>query len=788
MDAKTNDPVPSSQPDVTPKSTGRVARVLASIKSRRRPLAIVTVIGLIAFGGIAGSWWYSCGYDGCPTAQQLRAWQPTEGGMLLDRNGLIVAPLSPVKRINVPIARIPAQVQAAFIAVEDRRFRSHHGIDWHGVLRAIASNVRAGGVREGASTISMQLARNVFLSHRAAERSFTRKLLEARYAKLLENALTKNEILERYLNAIYLGNGVYGVEGASRDLFGKGVNAVSLGEAAMLAGLPKAPSGYSPRRDGARAAARREVVFAVLAREKVATPTAINAARAIPVTVPAAEWEPRVVDSWAVEVVRGTLDSLRKSGDIPAVLNDGQLRVRSSFDRRAQFGAERAVAAGAWQVDAERARSGEDGGRTQGALVALDPATGAIRAIAGGRRVERRGFNRALRSHRQPGSAFKPFVYAAALQHGFTSATMVEDEPVDIDMGRTTWTPANFDDSYAGGPITLQDALARSSNAAAVRISQDVGIPRIAAQAHAQGITSDLPLVPALALGAGAVTPLELTTAYAPFGNGGLRITPWAVDRVEDVFGRVLWQRPTSSPTRALTEADAFLMTALLRGVVDDGTGRGVRSAGVRGPVAGKTGTTNDGADIWFVGYTPTIVATVWFGADEPRPLGGSATGGRFAAPIWAKFLREGWHSPERDTAWRVPAGVESRQIDLASGKLAGDWCGESRRAWFRVGTAPTGTCSGDEGFRVAMREIDDMDSIDPLDAIERLFPEPHRPVRPRPAARPARERRAQAGARTRDHDLSASIGAVVDAIARGEQPRAITHKILEELRRAAKQ
>ncbi len=742
----------------------------------RRPRVLIGTFAVCAIAtGFVGSWWYSCGYDGCPTVDQLRAWQPTEGGMLLDRAGDIIAPLAPVKRVNVRIARVPATVQAAFIAVEDRRFRTHHGIDWYGVARAAVMNVRAGGVREGASTITMQLARNVFLSHRAAERSFGRKLLEVRYATLLEAALSKDEILERYLNAIYLGNGVYGVEGASRDLFGKGVKSVTLAEAAVLAGLPKAPSGYSPRNDMRRARARRNVVLDVIEREKVATPAQVAAARNAPLAVARNEWVPRVVDSWAVEMVRGTLDSLRKAGIIPSTLNDGQLRVQSSFDRRAQVAAERAVASGAAQVDAERDGWYGDGSRTQGALVAIDPATGALRALVGGRRMERRGYNRAVRAHRQPGSAFKPFVYATALLNGYTSATMVDDEPIEIEVGDDIWTPANFDDDYAGS-ITLQDALARSSNAATVRISRDVGIARVAQLAHAQGITSTLPLVPALALGAGAVTPIELTTAYAPFANGGVRVTPYAVERVEDVFGRVLWQHPLVATPRVLDPADAFLVTSLLRGVVDNGTGRGVRSAGIRGPVAGKTGTTNDGADIWFVGYTPSIVAAIWFGADEPRPLGGAATGGRFAAPAWARFISDGWHSPERDSAWRAPAGVESRQIDLASGQLAGEWCGESRRAWFRTGTAPRNTCSGEE--HVAFNDIGEM--IGELAGMPEV---PAAPPVPR-VPRPSRSR----GIDVDTRDLGSTVKDVLRAVAKAGDGNAVSRRLIAELRNIARE
>ncbi len=736
---------------------------------------------------IVSSWWFSCGFDGCPSATQLQAWRPTEGGALLDRNGALIAPLRPVKRVNVPISRIPRHVQAAFVAVEDRRFYTHHGIDWHGVARAAVENVKAGGVREGASTITMQLARNVFLSHRANERSFTRKLLEWRYAMLLEKALDKPTILERYLNAIYLGNGVYGVEGASQDLFGKSVREVNLAEAALLAGLPKAPSNYTPRSDPARAQERRSVVLDVLEREQVASAAAVAAARNTPLRALPAEWQPpRRTDSWSVEVVRSVLDSLRRIGAIPASLNDGQLRVLSTFDRRAQFAAERAVAQGAAQIDNERGVWGDDASdRTQGALVALDPGTGALRAMVGGRRIERKGFNRALRAHRQPGSAFKPFVYLTALQRGFTTATMVDDEPISIEIGHDEWTPANFNDSYAGR-VTLRDALMRSANAATVRVSRDIGIPRVIETAHNLGIVSTLPNVPALALGAGAVTPAELTAAYAPFGNGGARVTPYAVERVEDIFGRVLWSHPAAPTPRVVDARDAFLVTSLLRSVVDEGTGRSVRSMGVRGAVAGKTGTTNDGTDVWFVGYTPTLVASVWFGADDPTPLGGDASGGRLAAPVWARFIRDGWHSPEQDMPWMPPTGIVSKSIDIQTGKLASFACGEARREWFRDGTAPTESCESEA--RIAMIDNGDnaFEGPQPPEPPEPAMVMPPMPRTPRLSAR---DRAAiERAVRDRDvhlRDLSAIVDAAINSID-DRRSRDAARRVMNKLRRAA--
>lgn len=792
MDAKANEDVGSTKP---PPTDTPVAPSATRSRTRRRLLWYALGFATVTAAGSA-SWWYSCGFRGCPSVAQLQAWRPTEGGALLDMRGALLAPLAPVKRVNVPITKIPKHVQAAFVAVEDRRFYTHGGIDWRGFARALVENVKAGGVREGGSTITMQLARNVFLSHRAYDRSVSRKLLEWRYAKLIESALDKPAILERYLNAIYLGNGVYGVEGASQDLFGKSVKDVNLAEAALLAGLPKAPSSYTPRNDPAKARERRAVVLDVMEREHVATPAAIAAARVASIRSLPAEWQPpRRTDSWAVEMVRGVLDSLRRTGVIPASLNDGQLRVRSTFDRRAQYAAERAIAAGAAQIDAERGVWGGDdaSSRTQGTLVALDPATGAMRAIVGGRRIERKGFNRALRAHRQPGSAFKPFVYAAALQHGFTNASMVDDEPISVEIGRDEWTPANFNDSYAGR-VTLRDALSRSANAATVRVSRDVGLPAIIAQAHAQGIVSTLPSVPALALGAGAVTPLELTTAYVPFGNGGARVQPYAVEQVEDIFGTVLWTHPAASTARVIDPRDAFLVTSLLRSVVDEGTGRGVRSYGIHGPVAGKTGTTNDGTDVWFVGYTPTLVASVWFGADDPTPLGGDASGGRLAAPVWARFIREGWHPPEQDIAWAPPAGIVSKSIDIGTGKLASDFCGPSRREWFRDGSAPTTSCESESRIALVDDVFDAVMPPMPPDA-----PEPPRRSYPDRADRNERDRATQdrttQGRNTRSrndrardlpmHELKAAVNAAIGAID-NRRTRDVARRVLEELRRVA--
>ncbi len=325
-------------------------------------------------------------------------------------------------------------------------------------------------------------------------------------------------------------------------------------------------------------------------------------------------------------------------------------------------------------------------------MIALDPRTGEIRALVGGRRSVTRGFNRALGARRQPGSAFKPFVYAAALRAGYSPATILDDSPVEISDAGRVWRPENFGGEY-GGPLTFRRALMRSANAATVRLSQALGEERVASLARRSGIRSRMDAVPALALGAMEVTPLELVVAYAPFANGGMTVQPSIVSRIESADGSLLWQSRPRSPERVLDEAEAFQLTSMLQSVVNGGTGRVLRDMGVKGPVAGKTGTTNNGADVWFIGYTPTLVAGIWFGYDSPRPIGGNASGGRLAAPAWARFYLKGWREESPVGAWSAPAGLVQETIDATNGEIANEWCPQTQREWFKAGTEPTSTC-----------------------------------------------------------------------------------------------
>ena len=686
-------------PDVTRHLKNRIAVFRERMHAPREPARVwmrrqwrpLTALALACVGvALFDAWLTTCGFAGCPTRSEIRAFRPGEGGKIVDRSDRFLGRIAIVRRVNVPLDAIPLHVRQAFLATEDRRFYEHNGLDWRGLIRAAAANVRHLGVREGFSTITMQVARNSFLVKMRGGRTLRRKLIELRLTRLIEGELTKDQILELYLNLIYLGNGMNGVEAASRDLFGKSVSKLSIAEGAVLAALPKGPSAYTPRDHPDRALRRRNLVLALMAEEGYITPGEARTAAQQRLAIAEDEWRPDTGNEpLALDAVRVFIDSI-----LPDALQEGDVTVYTTLDLTAQKAADRAVLRQAAVVSRETQYSG---GRltepAQGALVAMDPRTGDIRALVGGRR-SKKGFNRAFRARRQPGSAFKPFVYAAALRAGMTPATLVDDEPVEVTQGRTVWRPANYEGNYIG-TISLTKALAVSSNAAAVRVSQTVGIPSVIQAARRNGIASPLPSYPAIALGAVDVTPLELVAAYAPFANGGLRVHPRLVRRIESADGTVLWAAETVPPDTVMDPRDAYQLTSMLRGVVDNGTGRTVRDAGVRGPVAGKTGTTNNAADVWFVGYTPSLVAGVWFGYDTPKQIAPHASGGHLAAPAWADFYLSGWHEPASSAnGWTPPAGMTMRIIDPNTGMLANEWCPVKKREYFKPGTEPTETCN----------------------------------------------------------------------------------------------
>jgi 1A family penicillin-binding protein len=633
-------------------------------------------------------WLGTCGFDGCPTPRDIQTFQPDQGGRILDRYNRVMGRLETVRRLNVPLSAVPEFVQQAFIATEDRRFYQHGGLDWRGFFRAALTNLKAGRTREGFSTISMQVARNTFAVRRYPARSLRQKLTELRMSRLIEHSLTKQQILELYFNVIYMGNGVYGVEAASKDLFGRSVNQLNLPQAAMLAALPKAPSAYTPRRHPDRALARRNLVLSQMVKEGYVSANRLKGLQAQPLRIARDEYRPKDPnDSFALDAVREFVDSVIRGGTSDIV----DLTVRTTLDRNAQIAADRAIRRQASAIQSEAGRRA----LVQGAMVAIDPRNGDIRALSGGRQYERGTFNRALLAHRQPGSAFKPFVYAAAMAAGYTPSSEVDDDPIDVIQGRNVWSPANYNDDYSGR-ITFRRALIKSANAATVRVSQAVGIPRIIETAKRNGIVSQLPNVPSMALGSLEVTPIELVTAYAPFANGGFRVRARLVKSISTADETPIWQEEDireGNHIPVMTPQDAYQVTSMLQSVVDYGTGKVVRDDGAKGLIAGKTGTTNSGTDVWFVGYTPTVVAGFWFGFDNPAPISSDASGGRLAAPAWADFYINGWREYAPPTAWNPPPGMSMAIIDPTTGYLATEWCPATRNEYYKPGTVPTIQC-----------------------------------------------------------------------------------------------
>jgi 1A family penicillin-binding protein len=545
------------------------------------------------------------------------------------------------QRRDVPLARISPHLQHAVIATEDRRFRWHPGIDPIGFGRAMLRNVRERGAREGGSTITQQLARTLYLSN---ARNIGRKIKEAAIAYMLERRLSKDQILELYLNRVYLSAGIYGVEAMSSSVFGKHASDLTVGESALIAGLIQSPGSFSPWTNMDAARRRSEVVLQRMRRAGYLTDPEVRAARRERFRV---RPHPGAADAragYAKEFLRQQFRS-RFGGDYPA-----DWQVRTTILPAVQDAAERAVANGLRRLG---------GGDLQAALVALDPATGDLLAIVGGRDFRKTPFNRAWRTRRQPGSAFKPILFAAALSRGMSPVSAVSGLASLAPQGPEEWTPRNVREGTED-TLTLRDALAESNNRAAVVLQQQIGTRSVLRLAAALGVR-DQPDVPSLALGSGLVSPLDLTAAYAAFANGGFAVTPRAIVRVLDDDGDVVLDDP-GRRERALSPEVAYQMVSMMRDVVDRGTATSVRAWGVRFPVGAKTGTTNDFKDAWFVGYSSTVVAGVWVGYDQPATIGRDAFGSRVALPIWADFMRRTARLL-KPSEFTMPSGLNEEEL-----------------------------------------------------------------------------------------------------------------------------
>ncbi|HEX7077461.1 MAG TPA: PBP1A family penicillin-binding protein [Candidatus Eisenbacteria bacterium] len=596
------------------------------------------------------------------------------------------------RRSYIPLEQIPRRVVLAVVASEDRRFFRHWGIDLLGLGRATVRNVRAGGVVEGGSTISQQLVKNLFLSR---ERSFFRKIHEALLAVMVEMRYSKEQILEFYLNQIYLGQrgswSVCGVEEASLFYFNKHVKDLTLGEGALIAGIIPAPNHFSPYRDAEEALARRDHVLSDMVDCGWISKAEADRARATPLHF-APSPPPATLAPYFVDYVREYL-----SKDIAeADLNARGFAVFTTLDAAMEEAAERAVRDGTREADWRSPRGGSERDPAEGALVAIEPATGYVRALVGGRSYVESPYDRALDSRRQPGSAFKPFVYITAIKTAtggrrppLTPATILEDQPDTFQTNLGPWAPRNFENDYEG-QVTMARALARSLNVATVHLEQMVGVDGVIETARLLGIESRLRRVMSLALGTSEVSPFELTRAYAALANGGVLIQPTPVRAVLDRGGNVRWT-PRKEARRVLRPETAYMATILLEGPVIYGTAASIRTQwGFTRPAAGKTGTTDDENDAWFVGYTPQLACGVWVGCDRNRRLG--LTGTQAAVPIWARFMTAAHRDlPFQD--FEAPPGVVETWIDADTGYRAGPDCPHVMRAAFVDKTEPRQVC-----------------------------------------------------------------------------------------------
>ena len=552
--------------------------------------------------------------------------QPSASSQIYDINGNEIANIHAAEnRVPVKLSQVPQELQDAFVAVEDARFYEHAGIDPRGILRALWANISDGSVAEGGSTITQQLAKNAYLT---PERTLKRKVQEMFLALQLERQYTKQEILEYYLNQIYFGQGAYGVQAAAKTYFDKNVNELDLNECALLAGIPKSPNYYSPFNNLAAAQARKAIVLDQMSKYHYIDSATANRLKTEELKLVKPKGPETTGAAYFIDYVIQTLID-RYGAD--AVYKDG-LKIYTTIDMAMQKAAETAM------LDLPSFEKDENGiEQPQGALVAIDPHTGQIKAMVGGRGTDQ--FNRATMAERQPGSAFKPFVFIAALESKFTPSTIIEDSPIRID----DWEPENYNRDF-NGKVTLRRVAELSLNVPTVKIAQKIGIDKPIYYAQEMGITTcvltgprnDRNLATSLGGITKGVTPLELTSAYGTFANKGVHVEPVAILKILDRNGKVMDQAKPKQRS-VVSETSAAELTSMLQGVIQRGTGTG---ANIGRPAAGKTGTTSDYLDAWFVGYTPDLVAGVWVGCDDNTDLGGM-TGGNLPATIWHDFMMQ---------------------------------------------------------------------------------------------------------------------------------------------------
>ncbi|ATQ69829.1 MULTISPECIES: transglycosylase domain-containing protein [Methylosinus] len=623
-------------------------------KKRRRG----SLVGGLVYWGLVASIWGGIGAAGLtayyaaqlPPIDTLAVPKRPPNIAILASDGSLLANRGDTGGAAVRLKDLPAYLPKAFVAIEDRRFYSHWGIDPVGIGRALSRNIIGHGAMQGGSTLTQQLAKNLFLTQ---ERTVSRKIQEAILALWLEHKYSKDQILELYLNRVYFGSGAYGVEAAAQRYFGHPASAVTLSEAAVLAGLMKAPSKLAPDRNPEGASERAGQVVTAMAQEGHISESMAKAALSHPAR---ARREQAAAGSanYAADYVMDMLDDT-----IGAI--DQDIVVTTTLNRSLQTEAERALAD-------ELDKKGAKFGVSQGALVALDP-NGAIRALVGGRNYADSQFNRAVSAKRQPGSAFKPFVYLAGLEHGLTPDTIREDGPINV----KGWQPENYSHEYFG-PVSLTRALALSLNTVAVRVGLEVGPKTVVKTAHRLGVNSELQPNASISLGTSEVTPLELVSAYAPFANGGIGVQTHIISKVKTASGKQLYARKGSSNGRVIEPQNVAMMNTMMEETLSTGTARKAELPGWR--AAGKTGTSQDFRDAWFIGYTPHLVAGVWLGNDDNSPTK-KVSGGNLPVEVWSRFMKAA-HQGVPVAAlpsgiWRQPPAADSSPFAPLLGLFSSD-------------------------------------------------------------------------------------------------------------------
>ncbi|MCG6989346.1 MAG: PBP1A family penicillin-binding protein [Gemmatimonadetes bacterium] len=725
--------------DTTAKRHELAAWLIQRLWYPRVYLIVGTFFVAAAVGGFWGTWKNLCAGDACPSIAQVKTWQPEQTSKLFSADGQLIGELGFERRTPVSIHAIPAYVPEAVVSIEDKRFYKHGGFDPLGIARAVVGKL-SGHYMGGGSTITQQLARNIYdqqlpASVRTGWAGYVRKLKEVQVALELERAYTKDQILEAYINQIYMGRAGYGFQSAARYYLGKNLADVNPAEAALLAAILNVPAVYDPFVHPENALRRRNLVLTKMAQQGYLTKA--EAAHWKEEPLPTQEQSPEAGTKapYFVEWVRQILDS--RFGD--EIYRNG-LRVYTTLNVKMQAAAEAAMKKGWAAIEADPnfdhpkyadfdTVKSFPGGTPylQGAFIALDPATGQVKALIGGRNFDQSKFDRVRLAQRQAGSSFKPFVYTAAIASGIPASHIIIDGPVVLpQVSGQDWRPANFENEFKG-PMTLREGLYTSTNMIAIKLGwNEVGIQTVIQTARHMGIQTPLRPYPSTTIGAAEVIPLQMAEAYSAFPTLGTKVRPFPILRVEDRDGHVLWE-PQPERTQVLDSLVSRIMVSMMQDVITQPKGTGHYAVRVLDglpdavPAAGKTGTTNDGTNVWFDGFTPNLLAVVWFGMDNPVPIfklgkgRRQATGGGLAAPVWGDFMKQVYYGsaatvgPEStDTTgvlpipspWPIPSGLDAVLVDRKTGKLASRWCPTEDQyvEYYLPGTEPTEFCDRSSG------------------------------------------------------------------------------------------